>query len=74
MPIKKERAENCQRVDVADAAAEIGCHPQYLRQMMRSKKWDLGRVVMPQTANGQCMYLIFRAKLDKFLGIERVEA
>lgn len=69
----KEKSENCQRVSVADAATEIGCHPQYLRQMMRDKKWDLGKVVYPKQKGGQCTYLVFRPKLDKFLGKEVIE-
>ena len=73
MPASKERAENCQRVSVAEAAAEIGCHQQYLRNQMRAKKWDLGRVVLPEKKGGQCMYLIFRPKLDRFLGLEKNE-
>ena len=39
----KEKSENCQRVDVVDAAEEIGCHPEYLRRRMVAKDWDLGR-------------------------------
>lgn len=70
MPALKERAENCQRVSIADAAAEIGCHPQYLRQQMRKKKWDLGQVIPPQQRGGQHEYFVFRPKLDRFLGKE----
>lgn len=72
MPKVNTKSEKCQRVPVEDAAAEIGCYPQYLRQQMRAKKWDLGQVIYPKGPRGQCTYLVFRAKLDKFLGIERV--
>ena len=64
----------CQRVTVADAAKEIGCEPDYLRQKMKKKIWDLGKVVEPPTKGGRYEYFIFRAKLDKFLGIESKEA
>lgn len=70
MPYKKEKSAICQRVSVNDAAAEIGCHPQYLRQQMREKKWDLGHVIPPKRAGKQYAYIVLRAKLDKFLGIE----
>lgn len=62
-----------QRVSVFEAAAEIGCHPQYLRQQMRTGKWDLGNVVKPSRNGSRCEYFIFRAKLDKFLGKEQEE-
>lgn len=62
-----------QRVSVFEAAAEIGCHPQYLRQQMRTGKWDLGIVVKPPCNCSRFQYFIFRAKLDKFLGKEQEE-
>jgi hypothetical protein len=71
--LTKEKSEKCQRVSVADAAKEIGCHPEYLRRKMAAKDWDLGRVVTPKNKGGQHEYFIFRTKLDKFLGIERRE-
>ncbi|MBO5068774.1 MAG: hypothetical protein J6C37_00185 [Roseburia sp.] len=55
---------------MAEAAAEIGCHPEYLRRQMARKKWDLGNVVPPEKPGGQHEYRIFRAKLDRFLGKE----
>ena len=70
MASTKEKVSGCQRVRVEDAAREIGCNPQYLRIMLQKKKWDLGQVIAPQRKGGQHMYLIFRPKLDKFLGIE----
>lgn len=63
----------CERIDTNTAAQMIGCHPQYLRQQMRRKKWDLGQVVYPKDGKGQCTYLIFKAKLDRFLGKEVLE-
>lgn len=70
MPKLREKTEKCQRVSVADAAKEIGCDADYLRQMMKKKRWDLGVVVPPATPHGNYQYWIFRAKLNKFLGIE----
>lgn len=61
-----------QRVTVIDAAKEIGCDPDYLRQKMKKKTWDLGMVVPPSKPGGRYEYFIFRAKLDKFLGREAV--
>lgn len=63
--------ENPHRIKPEAAAAEIGCHVQYLRERMKDKSWDLGRVVPPKKRGGKYEYWIFRAKLDKFLGIER---
>ena len=60
----------CVRVDVKEAAKEIGCHPEYLRRKMKEKKWDIGRVEPPKKKGGKYTYLIFRPKLDKFLGME----
>lgn len=60
-----------QRVKVADAAKEIGCHPEYLRRQMKAGKWDLGKVVKPRTVGGNYEYFIFRTKLDRFLGMEQ---
>lgn len=73
MPKLKKKAINCQRVSVEDAAEEIGCDNDFLRQMMKKKEWDLGTVVPPVKAGGVYKYYIFRPKLDKFLGIEKRE-
>lgn len=66
----KEKSANCQRVRVADAAKEIGCDPQYLKLKMRKKKWDLGVVEPPIGGGKRYNYIIFRRKLDKFLGLD----
>ena len=55
-----------QRLTVKEAATEIGCNVEYLRRQMKAGRWDLGSVI--KVKNYQ--YFIFRAKLDKFLGIE----
>lgn len=64
MPVTSER------VRTKDAAKEIGCAEQYLRERMRDKKdhWDLGVVIRPKTGGKNCRYYIFRSKLDAFLG------
>lgn len=74
----KEREIKSKRVSVKDAAAEIGCAPEYLRRQMKSGRWNIGEVVKPDVKSDkkqkkQCEYFIFRAKLDKFLGKEEKE-
>ncbi len=58
------------RVSVTAAAKEIGCAPQLVRIKMKAGEWDLGEVVKPGEINGKQFYsyLIFRPKLDRFLG------
>ena len=73
MPVS-QRVTASQRVTVADAAKEIGCEPDYLRQKMKKRIWDLGTVVAPSQPSGRYEYFIFRAKLDRFLGLEEQEA
>ncbi len=58
-----------QRVSVPDAAKEIGCDQNYLRQQMRRGEWDLGSYVRPGRGKKKASYFVFRNKLDKFLGI-----
>ena len=57
-----------ERVSVKDAAAEIGCAPEYLRRQMKAGRWNIGEVVKPSKGGCQHEYFIFRAKLDSFLG------
>ena len=52
---------------VKEAAKEIGCNPQYLRERMQEGIWDLGTCVKPK-GNKTFRYYVFRTKLDKFLG------
>lgn len=63
-----EKCKEDQRVSVADAAREIGCHTEYLRRQMRAGKWKLGEVVKPAKASGRYNYFIFRTRLNEFLG------
>lgn len=58
-----------QKVTVADAAKQIGCTQDFLRQRMKRKEWDLGVAVPPTKKGGPYQYYIFQAKLDRFLGI-----
>lgn len=62
-----------QRIKPKQAAAEIGCNVDYLKQQMRRGKWDLGEVVKPERRGGRHQYFIFRSKLDKFLGKEEIQ-
>lgn len=59
-----------ERVKSKDAAKEIGCAAQYMRERMRDKRdhWDLGEVVKPRDGGKKYSYYIFRSKLDTFLG------
>ena len=59
-----------QRLTVKEAAAEIGCNVEYLRRQMKAGRWDLGSVIKPTSKVKNYQYFIFRAKLDKFPGIE----
>ena len=70
MPKLKKGTSECQRVPVQDAAKEIGIEPDRLRFLMRTKKIDIGLVIPPKDRAGRYQYLIFRAKLDKFLGLD----
>lgn len=62
--------QDTQKVTVVAAAKEIGCAPEYLRRQMKAGQWDLGKVVKPPRGKNNYRFYIFRAKLDKFLGLE----
>lgn len=57
-----------ERVSLTQAAKEIGCHTEYLRIQMRNGNFDIGKVIKPSKGHKQYMYLVFRPKLDRFLG------
>lgn len=58
-----------ERVSLKDAAAELGCSQQSVREHMKRGIWDLGNVVL--SAGGKhYTYYIYRRKLDKVLGKE----
>ena len=73
MPKLKDKDKSCMKVTVADAAKMIGCDPDYLRQRMKRKEWDLGEVVPPPKGGSVYRYIIFRPKLERFLGIKEEE-
>lgn len=54
----------------AEAAREIGCTPQKVRERMKRRLWDLGEVI-PRAKLGnkeKNEYNIHRHKLERFLG------
>lgn len=61
-----------ERVSLKDAAAELGCSQQCVREHMKRGVWDLGSVVRnpDKRSNKQYSYYIYRRKLDKILGKE----
>lgn len=61
-----------ERVSVVEAAKELGCAPQAVREMMKRGRWDLGEVIPPDSSAGKQFYsyYIYRAKLNRFLGKE----
>ena len=71
MPNLKPKNENCMKVTVAEAASIIGCDKDFLRQRMKRGEWDLGEVVPPNNKGGIYRYIIFRPKLERFLGITK---
>lgn len=61
--------EMTDRIPTKTAARIIGVVPQYLQQEMRAGRMDLGYVAGGKRKN----YIIFRAKLEKFIGRELTE-
>lgn len=58
-----------ERVRLEDAAKELGCSQQAVREHMKLGIWDLGEVISPKRSKKkQYSYYIYRAKLDKILG------
>ena len=55
-------------MSVTEACSILGIRPCRLRQLMRTKTIDVGRVVEPQTENGNYRYLIYRDKLMAEIG------
>lgn len=59
----------CERVKIEDAAYELGCSKQALREHMKRGIWDLGIVVSPNKSGKKVWeYHIYRSKLDRHLG------
>lgn len=58
-----------ERVSVLDAARELGCGPQAVREHMKRGIWDLGEVIPPEKLGKKTWgYYIYRSKLDRILG------
>ncbi len=55
------------RVSLPNAAKELGMSQQALREHMKRKIIDIGYVI-PSTRGDRKNYLIYRDKLDKYLG------
>lgn len=55
------------RVSLEQAAKEIGMAPQGLREYMKRGKINIGYVLPALSGNGH-RYIIFRDKLDEYLG------
>ena len=56
----------------SEAAREIGCTPQKVRERMKRGMWDLGEVIKKEKLgrNAKNEYNIYRHKLEKFTGRE----
>lgn len=54
----------------AQAAREIGCSAQKVRERMKRNLWDLGEVIPAKKLDNisKNEYNIYRYKLDQFLG------
>lgn len=66
--MKRNFDSDCQRVSVAQAAREIGLSEQGLRvQMDAGRLKEIGYVIPPVQGTRK-QYLIFRNKLDAYLG------
>lgn len=60
--------EETKRVSLKQAAKELGLAPQGVREYMKRGLIDIGSV-LPSTMSGQTnRYLIYRDKLDRYLG------
>lgn len=57
-----------ERLTTEEAAKEIGCRVQAVRENMRRGIWDLGSVVPSGGKKRKYTYYVFRQKLNRFLG------
>ena len=57
-----------ERLTTEEAAKEIGCRVQAVRENMRRGIWDLGSVVPIGGKKRKYNYYVFREKLNQFLG------
>lgn len=68
----RKTIEISERVRLEDAAIELGCSEQCVREHMKRGIWDLGSVVVTNGKKGKKRYSyhIYRRKLDRHLGKE----
>ena len=55
-------------MSTAEACLILGIRPARLRQLMRAKTIDIGRVVKPANGKGNNSYIIYRDKLMTEIG------
>ena len=55
-------------MSTAEACSILGIRPARLRQLMRTKTIDIGRVVEPVNGKGNMSYIIYRDKLMTEIG------
>lgn len=60
-----------ERVSLIQAAKELGMAPQGLREYMKRGLIDIGTVVPCANGADKNRYLIFRHKLDAYIGKEQ---
>lgn len=55
-------------MSTAEACSILGIRPARLRQLMRTRTIDIGRVVEPVNGKGNNSYIIYRDKLMTEIG------
>ena len=55
-------------ISTTEACSILGIRPARLRQLMRTKTIDIGRVVEPVNGKGKKSYIIYRDKLMTEIG------
>lgn len=55
-------------MSTAEACSILGIRPARLRQLMRTRTIDIGRVVEPVNGKGNMSYIIYRDKLMTEIG------
>ena len=55
-------------MSTAEARSILGIRPARLRQLMRTRTIDIGRVVEPVNGKGNMSYIIYRDKLMTEIG------
>lgn len=66
--------EESERVSTAQAAKELGCAEQWLRERMRCGDWaDLGDIIKPGKGRKKYSFRIYRPRLDEHIGRNRAK-